>query len=119
MIFTIEDLQTTTTSASGHVIDTAGAHRVIFEVRWSFVGAPAQLVFTPLGTNDSTIQPDVWCGFTAYPPNLVANGTSVDGTLQASGRGIIALVDPPRYVALDSFFSGTTGAVTIRAFCSV
>lgn len=112
-----EDLQTVTGPSSGHVIDTAGMNRLVYEVRWSLSGAPAALVFNPMGTNDVGIAPDVWFDqFSAVGSNLTASGTQINGALQSTGRGIIVLRDPSRYIAIDTYFSGASGSITLRAF---
>lgn len=115
-----EDLQTISAPSTGHVIDTAGMDRLVYEVRWSLSGAPSVLVFNPMGTNDVGITPDVWFDqFDAVGPNLTASGQQINGTLQANGRGIIIIRNPARYMAIDTYFTGASGTITLRAFgCS-
>lgn len=115
----VEDLQTVTTTGgvNGHVIDTAYMDRLVYEVRWSFAGTPSALIFNPFGTNDVGITPDVWFDHViAVGADLTVSGTQVNATLQAAGRGIIIINDPARYTSIDTYFSGTSGSITLRAF---
>lgn len=116
MIGVEEDLQTVTTPTSGHVIDTVGMDKLVYEVRWSLSGAPGALVFTPLGSNESGATPDTWLAGNVASGNLTIVGDEVHGALQASGKGLIVLTRMPRYVAIDTYFSGASGSITLRAF---
>ena len=115
----VQNLQSITNvgGANGNVIDTDGITRLVYEVRWSFASAPSALVFNPVGSNDAGAAPDVWFGdFETSGPNLTKVGDEAQGALQASGRGLLILRGMARFTAVNTYFTGTTGIVTLRAF---
>lgn len=114
-----------TSSVSGvlqsSVIDTAQMKALVFEVRWSLSAAPTTVSCALNGTNEPGVTPDVWIVTDGgAQPNLTPAsppGTDVNGTLQASGRGLIYAKTMPRYAQLTMVVTGSfTGSFSIRAF---
>lgn len=119
MLCILEDHQSTSSFTSGHVLDTAGVEKLVYEVRWNFSTAPSTLQWDALGANDVSITPDTWI----HPDSVSgpqiyidADTYTIKGTSSATSSGLIVLKNLPRFVRLDTYFAGTTGTVDVYAY---